>query len=153
MHEWWISDGSCCGLPLSFPPRLVSILTGGKRMREIFYHTRRFITNIKSEKKASDVLSSSRCQLVDIFTVSESYRISQSKSCTITLVCQSVTCGQFIPCSGFVRIMTVLIKLSDSLTFITASLHIYTTFLGHDCVFDFKFSPEKKSSFAFWLQT
>lgn len=23
-------------------------------MREIFYHTRRFITNIKSEKKASD---------------------------------------------------------------------------------------------------
>lgn len=46
-------------------------------MREIFYHTRRFITNIKSEKKASDVLSSSRCQLVDIFTVSESYRISR----------------------------------------------------------------------------
>lgn len=40
--------------------------------------------------------------------------------------------------------MTVLFKLSDSLTFITASLHIYTTFLGHDCVFDFKFSPEKK---------
>ncbi len=29
MHEWWISDGSCCGPPLSFPPCLVSILTGG----------------------------------------------------------------------------------------------------------------------------
>lgn len=48
-------------------------------------------------------------------------------------------------CSGLAqhinkRLVIGLITLSqhDNLAFITASLYIYTTFMGHDCVADFK---------------
>lgn len=48
IYEWWISDGSCCGVTRSLPPRLVSIFTGEKRMREIFCRTHNFLARIKT---------------------------------------------------------------------------------------------------------
>lgn len=101
MHEWWISDGSCCGVPLSLPPCLVSIFIEGKRWERFSIAPKTSLRVSRLEKKATDVFSSRLCRFADTGTPSKTYCISQNASPNLRLVRQSVRHGWFCLYSSF----------------------------------------------------